>query len=262
MRLTDRATTMRRLEGKVIVVAGAGGIGNELARRYAAEGASVLVGDRDAATARAVVAEITEAGGAAEASELDGADNGSIAAVVALAVSRFGGIDGFHANYASFADGQSGADIVDLPLDAYDEVFDTNARGFVLCTRHAVPAMLARGGGSMIYTTSGAAFMGEPVRAAYAMSKLAVHALVRHVARRFGPQGIRANAIAPGVIAHERFDAVMPADVVESMLARIPVGRLGRPEDIAAMGALLMSDEGSFITGQVLSVDGGASMRQ
>ncbi|MET0250584.1 MAG: SDR family NAD(P)-dependent oxidoreductase [Novosphingobium sp.] len=253
---------MRRLEGKVIVVAGAGGIGDELARRYAAEGAAVVLGDRDPAAAEAAAAQIAASGGTAVATALDGADDESVRALVALAVSRFGGLDGFHANYASFADGQSGADIVGLPLAAFDEVMDTNARGFVLCTRHAVPAMLERGGGSIVYTTSGAAFIGEPVRAAYAMSKVAVHALVRHVARRFGPQGIRANAIAPGVIAHARFDAVMPADVVETMLARIPVGRLGRPQDIAAMGALLMADEGSFITGQVLSVDGGASMRQ
>ena len=255
-------TGLRRLENKVIVVAGAGGIGDELARRYAAEGAAVVVGDLDPATAEAVVAAIEAAGGRAAAAALDGADDTSVQALVALAVGRFGGLDGLHANYASFRDGQSGADIVDLPLEAFDEVMDTNARGFVLCTRHAVPAMLARGGGSIVYTTSGAAFMGEPVRAAYAMSKVAVHALVRHVARRFGPQGIRANAIAPGVISHPRFEAVMPAEVVAAMRERIPVGRLGRPEDIAAMGALLMADEGRFITGQVLSVDGGASMRQ
>lgn len=253
---------LNRLENKVIVVAGAGGIGDELARRYAAEGAAVVIGDRDAAVAQVVAGEIESTGGRAVATPLDGADDASIAALVRLAVARFGGLDGFHANYASFLDGQSGADILDLPLETYDEVMRTNARGFVLCTRHAVPKMLERGGGSMLYTTSGAAFMGEPVRAAYAMSKVAVHALMRHVATRFGPRGIRANAVAPGAIAHARFDAVMPDDVVQTMCDRIPVGRLGRPQDIAAMSALLMSDEGSFITGQVLSADGGASMRQ
>jgi NAD(P)-dependent dehydrogenase (short-subunit alcohol dehydrogenase family) len=137
-----------------------------------------------------------------------------------------------------------------------------NARGFFLCTRHAVPAMLARGGGSMLYTSSGAAFMGEQVRVAYAMSKVAAHALMRHIANRFGPSGIRANVIAPGVIAHPRFDAMISAELAEQMKAQVAMRRLGRPTDIAAMSALLMSDEGSYITGQVISVDGGISMRQ
>lgn len=253
---------LRRLEGKVIVVAGAGGIGNELARRYAGEGASVILGDIDADTAAEVASEIMETGGTALGTALDGADDASIKAVVDLAVSRFGGLDGLHANYASFSDGESGEDAIGLPLEIYDEVMHVNARGFLLCTRHAIPAMLARGGGSMVYTTSGAAFMGEPLRVAYAMSKLAVHALMRHIAKRYGHDGIRANVIAPGVISHPRFEAVIPLEMAKEFATRTTVGRLGKPNDIAAMGALLMSDEGSFITGQVLSVDGGNSMRQ
>ena len=178
-----------RLAGKVIVVAGGGGIGGGLARRYAAEGAAVVLGDVDPATVEAQVGEITAAGGTAIGTALDGADEGSVKAAVALAVSRFGGLDGFHANFASFKDGESGEDILGLPMEAFDEVMRVNARGFVLCTRAALPEMLRRGGGSMVYTTSGAAFMGETVRLAYAMSKLSVHALVRHVANRFGQIG-------------------------------------------------------------------------
>lgn len=253
---------MRRLEGKVIVVAGAGGIGNGLAKRYAGEGASVVLGDIDTATAEQAVREIGEAGGTALATRLDGGDDASIKAAVDLAVSTYGGLDGFHANYASFADGDSGATVLDLPIEVYDEVMHVNARGFLLCTRHAIPEMLKRGGGSLVYTTSGAAFMALPTRVAYAMSKLAVHGLVRHVAQVFGRQGIRANAIAPGLITHARFEAVMDPNDVAAMAAPIPAGRLGTATDIAAMAALLMSDEGSYITGQVLSVDGGNSMRQ
>jgi NAD(P)-dependent dehydrogenase (short-subunit alcohol dehydrogenase family) len=96
---------------------------------------------------------------------------------------------------------------------------------------------------------------------AYGMSKAAIHSLVRHVALRFGPQGVRANAIAPGVIAHKRFWEVMPPEYVDAMKAEIPMRRLGTPEDIAALGALLLSYDGSFINGQVISVDGGGSMR-
>ena len=251
-----------RLKGKVIAVAGAGGIGNELARRYASEGAAVLLGDINGAAATAVAAEIVKAGGSAIGIELDGADDESIRSAVSLAVASFGGLDGFHANFACFRDGESGKDVLGLPLEIYDEVMRVNARGFLLCTRHAVPAMIARGGGSMLYTSSGAAHVGDSLRVAYAMSKTAVHALMRHVARRFGPDGIRANAIAPGAIAHARFEAVIsPALANTFKQATALKTRLGSPADIAAMGALLMSDEGSYITGQVISVDGGNTMR-
>lgn len=250
-----------RLQDRVIVVAGAGGIGSGLARRYAAEGAAVVIGDLDADGARALAAEIAASGGRATGAHLDGGDDASIKALVDLAVSSYGGLDGFHANYASFRDGESGEDILGLPMEVYDEVMHVNARGFVLCTRHAVPAMLARGGGAMVYTTTGGAYQGEPVRCAYAMSKSAVHALVRHVARRFGPQGIRANAIAPGVIAHGRFHEVLPEEVKDTLRQTNLVKTFGTPEDIAAMGALLMSDDGAFVTGQVISVDGGGLMR-
>ncbi len=252
---------MKRLEGKVILVAGAGGIGNALARRYAAEGACVVLGDIDGAMAEAEAAGIVAEGGRAIGTTLDGADEDAVAAAVALAVSSYGGLDGLHANFASFRDGESQEDVLGLPIDIYDEVMRVNARGFVLCTRHAVPEMLKRGGGSIVYTSSGAAHMADVVRVAYSMSKAAGHALMRHVAKRFGPEGIRANVIAPGVIRHARFDAVMDPATVKAMSERIPVGRLGEGADIAAMGALLMSDEGSFISGQVLSVDGGGSMR-
>jgi NAD(P)-dependent dehydrogenase (short-subunit alcohol dehydrogenase family) len=250
----------RKLERKVIVVAGAGGIGSGLALRYAGEGASVVLGDLDGAAARATAEAIEASGGRAVGTELDGADDGSIKAAVDLAVSRFGGLDGFHANFACFDDGAD--DVLGLSMEVYDEVMRVNARGFVLCTRHAVPAMLARGGGSIVYTSSGAAHAGLPMRLAYSMSKTAGHALMRHVARRFGPDGIRANVIAPGAISHARFESVFTPEQAKAMVKDTPINnRLGSPNDIAAMGALLMSDDGSYITGQVICVDGGSSMR-
>ena len=202
-----------RLKGKAIVVAGAGGIGDELARRYAGEGASVVLGDIDGARAIAVAEAIAAAGATAIGTQLDGGDDASIKAAVDLAVATYGGLDGFHANYACFKDGESEADVLGMDMDVYDEMMHVNARGFVLCTRHALPEMLKRGGGSMVYTSSGASYMGETVRLAYAMGKLALHALMRHVARRFGPQGIRCNVIAPGVIAHGRFHEVIPPEM-------------------------------------------------
>jgi len=152
-------------------------------------------------------------------------------------------------------------DIMGIPLGVFDEVMRVNARGFMLCTRLALPALIARGGGSIIYTSSGAAHIPLQDRVAYAMSKAAGHALMRHVALRYGAQRVRANVIAPGVITHARFQAVLDPAVIERMERAVPIGRLGTAQDIAALGALLMSDEGSYITGQVLSVDGGNSMR-
>ncbi len=251
-----------RLIGKVVVVAGAGGIGDELARRYAAEGAQVVLGDIDGGRADETARAICETGATCIGTPLDGGDDGSIKAAVDLAVARFGGLDGFHANYATFPAGERDADILGMPMEDWDDVMRVNSRGFVLCTRHALPHMIARGGGAMLYTSSGAAYMGEEVRLAYAMSKVSLHALMRHVARAFGPKGIRANVISPGVIVHGRFDEFVPADIKQGFMDTTLFGnRLGRPLDIAAMGALLMSDEGSFVTGQVIAVDGGTIMR-
>ncbi|MDE2404006.1 MAG: SDR family oxidoreductase [Sphingomonadales bacterium] len=252
----------RRLQGKAIIVAGAGGIGDELARRYAREGAVVLLGDIDGAAARAVAEDIVAGGGTARGIALDGADEAAIAAAVALAQEAFGGLDGFHANFASFADGMGTADVTGLDLADWDEVMRVNARGAMLCARHAVPALVARGGGAMVWTGSGAAYIGEEMRVGYAMAKASLGALMRHVARTFGPRGVRANVVAPGVIAHPRFAEAIPEDMQRGFReATLLKSRLGRPEDIAALSALLMSDEGSYITGQVLSVDGGNTLR-
>ncbi|MDB5986336.1 MAG: dehydrogenase, short-chain alcohol dehydrogenase like protein [Nevskia sp.] len=253
---------MKRLENKVILVAGGGGIGSELARRYAGEGASVVLGDMDASSAGKVVKDIVAAGGKSIATQLDGSDQASVAAAVTLACDTFGGLDGLHANFACFADGRLNVGVLDLPLDVYDEMMQVNARGFLICTQKVLPSMIARGGGSIVYTSSGAAHVPGEVRVAYSMSKVAGHALMRHVATRYGRDGIRANVIAPGLIMHPSLAAVTGPEFEKHAISLTPIkSRLGRPDDIAALGALLMSDEGSYITGQVISVDGGATMR-
>jgi NAD(P)-dependent dehydrogenase (short-subunit alcohol dehydrogenase family) len=256
---------MQRLEGKVILVAGGGGIGNELARRYAREGAAVVLGDIDVEGVRKVAADITSSGGRALATRLDGGDEDSVAEAVQLACETYGGLDGLHANFANLGVINRDSDVVDISLEVFDATIRVNTRGYFLCTRLAIPALLARGGGSIVFTSSGAAHSGETTLVAYAMSKAAGHALMRHVAVKYGPQGIRANTIAPGVIKHERWAAWDP-DLVAGLNATaldkgLIKSRLGRPDDIASLGALLMSDEGSFITGQIISVDGGATTR-
>lgn len=250
-----------RLKGKVIILAGAGGIGDELARRYAREGAGVVIGDIDDAAAKRVADQIVVSGGRAIGIALDATEDDAIADAVTFATSEFGGLDGFHANFTWVSAGDAG-DILALPMDEYDAAMRVDARGYVSCTRHAVPAMLARGGGSMLYTSSASAYMGEPIRLAYAMSKASVHALMRHVAVRFGPQGVRANVIAPGLIWHAKLAKYISPEMKEEFKeANLLKTRLGAPGDIAAMAALLMSDEGAYITGQIISVDGGRTMR-
>jgi NAD(P)-dependent dehydrogenase (short-subunit alcohol dehydrogenase family) len=148
-----------------------------------------------------------------------------------------------------------------MEIAVYDHIIHYNQRGFFLCTRYAVPELVKRGGGAMLYTSSGAAHAGEPVRPAYAMAKSALHALARHVASHWGKDGIRANVIAPGVVLHPKLEAAAGPQLAEWAIQQVKGTRLGVPLDIAAMAALLLSDEGGFITGQVISVDGGSTMR-
>jgi NAD(P)-dependent dehydrogenase (short-subunit alcohol dehydrogenase family) len=251
-----------RLKGKAILLVGAGGIGDELARRYAHEGASVLIGDIDGGAAMRVADEIVAAGGAAIGAELDGAQESAVIAAVARARVEFGGLDGLHANFTHVFPSDSACDVTDIPLEDYDAAMATNTRGYLLCTRHAIPAILERGGGAILYTSSDSAYIGEPMRVAYAMSKSAIHALMRHVASRFGPRGVRANVIALGLVWHAKLEQFFtPERVEQAKAANLLKTRLGKPADIAAMAALLMADEGAFVTGQIVSVNGGQHLR-
>lgn len=252
----------KMLEGKVILVAGAGGIGGGVAERYAAQGARVVLGDIDKQTAEEAADRITTAGGEAIAIALDGADETSIDAAITACRQTFGGLDGLHANFATFVDDPGERGILELPLEIFDETQRVNVRGFYLCTRAALPLILARGGGSILYTSSVAAYMAGAGQVAYAVSKAAGHALMRHVAARYGPQGVRANSIAPGFILHERNESMIDPEMLEWGKAGAAIkSRLGRTDDIASLGALLMSDHCSYITGQIICVDGGTTMR-
>jgi NAD(P)-dependent dehydrogenase (short-subunit alcohol dehydrogenase family) len=249
------------LEEKVVIVAGLGGIGNGLARRYADEGARLVVGDLDEETVSRAVAELDPV--RVLGTSLDGADEDSVISIVRLAVEKFGRLDGIHVNFTNAADAYLPGGVVDLPLEAFDEVMRVNTRGFVICAKHAIPPMIEAGGGSIVFTASIDAYNGAGTRVSYAMSKAAELALMRHIARKYGPKGIRANAIAPGLIWHYKFDEQwMPEGIVEQTRARQMIkSRFGSPDDVAALGALLLSDDGSFITAQTISVDGGVTFR-
>lgn len=253
---------MRRLEGRTILVLGAGGVGTGLVRRYAGEGAQVFIGDLDIATASAAASAAEAEGGRATPLVADGADEASVQAALAVCKAQAGGIDGIHLNFASFVDCNDAIGALELPLDVFDETIRVNQRGFFLGTQAALPHLLERNGGVILYTSSIAAYRGHHTRVAYAMAKSAIHALMRHVAKRYGPEGIRANVVAPGTIMHGKWEEELPEDMKRALLSNAIIqSRLGRPEDIAAISALLMSDEGSYITGQVHCVDGGVTMR-
>lgn len=253
-----------RLEGKVIVLAGAGGIGAGIARGLAEEGATVVVGDIRHDAAAEVTEEIVASGGTAVAARLDGADEASAKEIIALAVSRFGGLDGIHINFACLENARPSGMVTDAlgqDLDDYDEAMRVNARGYLICTRQAIPALLQRGGGSIVYTATNSIYNGAADLLGYAMSKAPILPLMRHVATRYGAEGIRSNAISPGLIVHPGLEAVLSEAELAGYANAAPVRRLGRPRNIAAVSTLLMSDDGDFITGQVIAVDGGAFMR-
>ena len=253
---------MRGLKGKVAVIAGGGtGIGAATALRLGEEGVSVVVGDINLKAAQEVTTQIVSAGGKAIAVDFDVSDDASVGNLVATAVETYGGIDLMHANAADLSLCMNDTDAVDLSLEIWDRTMAVNLRGHLLCTRHAIPALLKRGGGAIVYTSSGAAYVGEPERVAYAVSKSGINALMRHVASRWGKEGIRSNAIAPGLIMTENALKNMPKERQDDMLAIGRSTRLGRPADIASTVVMLLSDDGDWINGQVISVDGGITMR-
>jgi NAD(P)-dependent dehydrogenase (short-subunit alcohol dehydrogenase family) len=185
-----------------------------------------------------------------------------VRALVELAVAEHGGIDGLFNNAADISAPHMAqdTDVVTIPNDVWQHTLDVNLTGFLYLTRHAIPALLARGGGSIVQTSSEAAFGGEPVRVAYAVSKAGINALTRHIASRWGKRGIRCNSIAPGMVLTEGAKANMPQAALDEVLAWTRLPRLGSPDDIAGMAAYLLSDDGAWVTGQVMRVNGGVAL--
>lgn len=253
---------MRGLEDKIFIVAGGGsGIGAATALRLAEEGAAVVVGDLRREAAERTAGEVAAAGGRARAVQFDIASEDSVRALVAAAVETFGGLDGMHVNAADLETIHRDTDAASVPLEVFDRTIAVNLRGHLLCTRHALPELLRRGGGGLVYTSSGAAFMGEPQRIAYAVSKNGLHGLMRHVATRWGKQGVRANAVAPGLVLTDPVRTGMTEKERQMVLGITRSARLGEPRDIAAAVAFLLSSDAEWITGQVVSVDGGVTLR-
>ncbi|HEY8123580.1 MAG TPA: SDR family NAD(P)-dependent oxidoreductase [Myxococcota bacterium] len=251
---------MARLEGRVAIVTGGGsGIGRATVLAFAREGAAVVVADIAHERAERVAHEVAAAGGRAHAQAVDVADESSVAAMVAAAVAHFGGLDVLHNNAAATDWSILGGDgeIAQLDLAIWERSLAVNLRGPFLGCKHAIPAMLKRGRGSIVNTSSASGSTGDLVRTAYGVSKAGVDGLTRYVATQYGKRGIRCNAIAPGVIETPALRQNVPAEQVALFERHHLTPRLGTPEDIAAAVVFLASDDAAFITGQIICVDGG-----
>lgn len=250
--------TARRLEGRtVLVTGGASGIGAACARRYAAEGAAVVIGDLDLEGARRVAAEV---GGLAL--HCDHTDAAQCAALVGAAVGSYGRVDALHNNAGIGWTGR----FDETPPDKARQLIDVLLMGPILMTQAALPALRqsrVAGGASVLFTSSGLGLHGRPLISVYAAAKHAIVGLMRSLALELGPEGIRVNAVCPGIVDTPMVRATTGAwgatdAVLEAFRSATPLRRAVTPDDVAASAAFLLSDDARNLTGTALLVDGGA----
>ena len=253
---------MAELAGKTALVTGAGvGIGRAIAMKLASEGARVLVVDFNAETAEQAVNDIVSAGGEAKTFVADVSDESRVASMVKAAVDQWGTLD-IACNSAALSRGSGPIHTFDKAV--FDQTLDLCLTNTFLCMKYEIEAMLEQtSGGSIINISSNASLRGQPYNTAYAAAKSGVNLLTKSAAAEYGHKGIRINAVSPGVIRTpgvEKYFEEQPK-IAEGLKQSAVMRRLGEPSEIAEAVCFFASDRASFITGQLLSVDGGGAIK-
>jgi 3-oxoacyl-[acyl-carrier protein] reductase len=242
------------LTGKVVIVTGGSrGIGRSAAEALAAQGAHVVLSYvRGEAEARAAVEAIQAKGGKAEAIGFDVADMAAAEAAITDAAKRLGRLDALVANAGISVDGL----LLRVKEDELDRLFAVNVKGSIACARAAIKVMMRARTGRVVFLSSVVGEMGNVGQTAYAATKAALLGVTKSLAREYASRGITVNAVTPGFIETD-MTSTITAEMKESFLKGIPLGRMGRSEEVAAAIAFLCSDEASYVTGQTLRVNGG-----
>ncbi len=247
---------MKRLENKIAVITGgADGIGRAGAIKFAAEGASVIIWDMNEEKGMLTVAEIEQAGGKAFFAKVNTASYSEVEAASKDAAARFGRIDILINNAGITRD----ASIRKMTSEQWQQVIDVNLTGVFNCAKCVSAVMLEKGYGRIINTSSVVALYGNFGQTNYVAAKAGVIGMTKTLARELGRKGITVNAVAPGFILTDMVKK-MPENVLKAMEEKVPLGRLGNPEEIASAYLFLASDEAAYINGATLSVDGGITI--
>lgn len=246
------------LDGKVVIVTGAaGGIGEGYAHAISEAGARVVVADLNEAGAKRVTGAIQAAGGDAMAVRVDIASGESCTAMAEVVVDAYGGIDGLVNNAALFG-GIKHESLLRGDFDYYLKIFDINMHGALRCVRACFRPMRDRGGGAIVNQSSTAAWIPSGT---YGITKLGINGLTRDLAMELGGMKIRINAIAPGPTDTEALRSGVPDQVIDGIVSQMALKRRGQPEDLAGTCVFLLSEASAWMTGQILTVDGGHTFR-
>jgi len=217
----------------------------------------VVIAELDAERGERVAKEISTEGGQALFVRTDVASEESTQAMAKATQEAFGGID-LLVNNAAIYRGMEMHSLLTVPMEYYDRLMAVNMNGCLITTRACYKSMIERGGGAIVNQSSTAAWMGVGY---YGIAKLGIHGITHSLARELGPRGIRVNAVAPGPVDTEATRGVVPEAILKTIVASMPLSRVGQPEDLVGLCLFLLSDAALWVTGQIIGVDGGQIMR-